>query len=87
MTQRSICLPDLPARSHADRIEKGLPSAEIPKAYAKIDHALDSLIASFTAGAAALCRTPWPDETHRKSAISEGWIHLPAGENLAACVK
>ena len=67
-------------------LSKVLPTAEIPKAYAKIDHAFDSLIASLTARA-ALSRTLWPDETQRKSAINEGWIHLPAGENVAACVK
>jgi hypothetical protein len=38
----------------------------------------DALIASLTARAVSLGRTLPPDAGHAATALSEGWIHLPA---------
>jgi hypothetical protein len=43
------------------------------------DDLFDALVASLTARAVALGRTLRPDDSHAKAALSEGWIHLPAG--------
>ena len=43
------------------------------------DDMLDALIASLTARAVALDRTVRPDAGHARAAVTEGWIHVPAG--------
>lgn len=43
------------------------------------DDMFDALIAALTARAAALGLTLRPDAAHAGAALTEGWIHLPAG--------
>ena len=39
----------------------------------------DALIASLTARAVAIGATLRPDAGHARAAVTEGWIHVPAG--------
>jgi hypothetical protein len=43
------------------------------------DDLFDAVVACLTARAAAVGLTALPDGAHAAAALSEGWIHLPAG--------
>ncbi|RYD49082.1 MAG: DUF429 domain-containing protein [Verrucomicrobiaceae bacterium] len=67
-------------RAIRDEIQNSFPS--VPPSYANNDHALDALIASLTARAAALGLTLPPGETQGELGRGEGWIHLPQPGSL-----
>jgi predicted nuclease with RNAse H fold len=59
------------------KLRRKLPWLEVPDEYANTSDALDSLIASLTAWAAAQGLTLLPKRTQASVARREGWIHLP----------
>lgn len=61
-------------------------NTRIPDSYAESDHALDALVSSLTARAAALGRTVQPDLAEEECARREGWIHIPSFASPAECV-
>lgn len=61
-------------------LRKVIPT--IPAEYAASDHALDALIASLSARAAALGHTVEATAATQAVARVEGWIHLPKNEGL-----
>lgn len=62
-------------------ISRRFPQIALPEDYLDNDHALDALIASFTARMAKLGNTTRPELTQTEAARTEGWIHLPKLQN------
>jgi predicted nuclease with RNAse H fold len=58
-------------------LRRRLPWLEVPMSYAESADALDAMVASLTARAAAQGLTAKPDHAQLEAARSEGWIHLP----------
>lgn len=59
-------------------LRQKLPWLSVPDSYVESSDALDALVASLTARAAAQGRTIKPKPEQMKAAQREGWIHLPA---------
>ena len=73
-------------RETVKRLRTDVPLLGNLDEYWQSDHALDALVASLTARAAAQGRTALPTEGQSVLAQQEGWIHLPNNTSIAACL-